>query len=406
LGLQLRQTASASKRSLALILAVVAGLALYAVLLHQTYTWPGNTHPDFFVEWTASRVALSGGNPYGAETTAAIQIGSKGHLVAATEDQLAFVYPLYAALVNAPLVLLPYDWATAIRQSVTQIALLAGVLLFIRSIRWRASPGELGLALLITILAYPTFGGVMLGQMAVAVLALLLFTFWALRQGHDVLAGGCLALSTVKPQLVILVVPGLLLWSLVQRRWSVLVAFAIVLGLLTVVSLLIFPAWPQELLQAILRYPSYKSTRTGPGFLLIDCCGSASAWLLQVAAIGGLAAGWWLARDGNARWTEGAFVLTLAMTCFLPPQTSPVDRMLLLPAVLLLMRDAPNWPTKILIALVSVVGPWLAYALLYETHYGLNMALPSLVVLLALGVWYIVGIRRYGTRQQAKQQAA
>jgi hypothetical protein len=382
---------------------MVAALALYAVLLHQAYTWPGNTHPDFFVEWTASRVVLSGGNPYSAETTATIQMGSKGRLLSAAEDQLAFVYPLYATLVNAPLVPLPYDWATAVRHSVTQIALLVSVLLFLRSIRWRASPVDLGLVLLVTALSYPTFGGAMLGQIAVVVLALLLFAFWALWRGHDVLAGICLALSTVKPQLVILVVPGLLLWILVQRRWSVLLAFSVALGLLTAVSLIVLPVWPQELLQAVLRYPSYKEARIGPVYLLADCCGPAAVWLLQAAAIAGLIVSWWAARDGNARWTEGAFAVTLAMTCFLLPQTSPVDRMLLLPAVLLLMRDAPNWPLKFLIALVSIIGPWVAFALLFETHYGLNMVLPTVVVLLALGVWYTVRLVEYGTRQQTEQ---
>ena len=48
--------------------AVTFGLVMYAVVVHQVYTWRGTTHPDFYIEWVESRVALQGINPYGEET--------------------------------------------------------------------------------------------------------------------------------------------------------------------------------------------------------------------------------------------------------------------------------------------------------------------------------------------------
>lgn len=379
------------------ILAIVAVVTLYAVVLHRTYTWSGTTHPDFFVEWKASRVALSGGNPYSEETTRAIQMGSKGYEVPEEQDQLAFVYPYYAVLVDSPLALLPYEWATAIRQSIAQLALIAGALLFVRALHWQASVGSLLLVLLIVNLAYPTFGGIMLGQMAVIVVALLLFAFWALRQGHDWLAGACLALATLKPSLILLAVPAFLLWSLSGRRWRVLLSFAIVLGILVTVSLIAYPAWLREFVQGLLRYPSYKRTETGPSFLLSDCCGPLWPWVLEIAAILFLLAGWWAAwRLENGPWLEGAFALTLAMTAFITPQASPIDRILLLPAVILLMRAASSWVARIAIAAVALVGPWLAYVYGYPERYDLYMAWPSLIVLLALAVWYVSGVARHG----------
>jgi len=345
-----------------------------------------------------SRVALEGGNPYSEETTLAIQMGSKGQRVPSHRDQLAFVYPFYRVFLNAPLAFLPYEWATAIWHTVMQVCLLAGVLLFVRSLGWQARMEDLALIVLVTIAAYPTFGGLMLGQMAVGVLALLLVASWALRQGHEWIAGSSLALATVKPQLTVLVLPALLLWCLLQRRWRVVLAFSVTLGLLAGASFAVFPSWLTEFARGVVRYPSYKNVQTGPSYLLQDCCGQIWPWLLELAVLAWLLAGWWLvfstkAQDRDSKedndWLEGAFVLTLALTCFLLPQTSDVNHLFLLPAILLLMRDVPSLAARVAVVVVSIAGSWAAYAYLYRTHYELNMALAPFVVLLALAAWYV-----------------
>jgi hypothetical protein len=386
-----------ARHLLLFFLATVASV-LYAVSIRQVYTWRGNTHPDFYIEWMGSRVALEGGNPYSEETTVAIQTGSKGQRIPPNKDQLAFVYPFYRIFLNAPLAFLPYEWATAIWQTVMQVCLLVGVLLFVRSLGWQAMIGDLALIALVTVAAYPTFGGLALGQMAVGVLALLLVAFWALRQGHDWIAGSSLALATVKPQLIALIVPGLLLWCLLQRRWRVVLAFAVTLGLLSGASFAMLPSWLGEFARGIMRYSGYKNVQTGPSYLLDGCCGQIWPWLLEMAVLAWLLAGWWLVfaskardRDGeeDSSWLEGAFVLTMALTCFLLPQTSVVNQLVLLPAILLLMRDAHTLATRAAVAVVSVAGSWAAYAYLYRTHYDLNMALPPFVVLLALAAWYV-----------------
>lgn len=373
--------------------AIMLGLALYAVALHQAYTWRANTHPDFYIEWVGSRVALQGGNPYSDETTLAIQLGSKGQQVPEGEDQLAFVYPYYRVLMNAPIAFLPYDWATAIWQTLMQATLLAGVLLTVRSLGWRASLLDLVLVLFVALFAYPTFGGAMLGQMAVGALAFLMGAFWALRREHDWVAGSCLALATVKPQLAILAVPLFLLWSLSNRRWVVLLSFAASLGILFGVSFLLFPPWLSEFIRVTLRYPSYKDVQTGPGYLLSGCCGEILPWLLTLACTIWLMISWWLAVREGDRWLAATFVLTMAMTCFLLPQTSIVNHIALLPAILFLMRHLSTAAGRIALIILSIVGSWAAFAVLYNTNYDLNMSLPPLVVLLGLASWYAAGAR-------------
>ena len=394
-----------SRRWVLLVAALAIALVGYTLVLHQVYTWRANTHPDFYIEWIGSRVALQGGNPYSDETTQAIQLGSKGQQVAAGEDQLAFVYPFYRVFINAPVAFLPYDWAAAIWQTVMQASLFAGVLLLVRSLQWRIQAGELVLVLLVTTLAYPTFGAIVLGQMAVGVLALLLIAFWATRAEHYWLAGTCLAVATVKPQLVILAIPALLIWTLVHRQWRVAVAFVVTLLILVLASWAVFPSWIQEFAAALTRYPLYKNVQTGPGFLF---SGSSPVWpwLLEAAATAWLLAAWWLAWQRQRDWLAGAFVLTLAMSGFLLPQTSIANQLMLLPAVVLLIRDAPGGAAQLSIAIVAIAGSWVVYATLYRSHYELAMALPPLISLLALAAWYIHKEWKHGSRTRTASSPA
>lgn len=374
-----------------IVLALVAILAmvLYAVLLHQAYTWRGNTHPDFFIEWVGSRVALQGDNPYSDATTLSIQLGSKGQQVPEGEDQLAFVYPYYRVFLNAPIAFIPYEWATAIWHTVMQAALMVSALLYVRAIGWRASTGDQLLVIAVTVFAYPSFGGLILGQMAVGGLALILIAYWALIEEHDLAAGGCLALATVKPQLAILALPFLLSWCLVKRRWRVILAFAAGMTILIGASFLLFPSWLEEFVRVTLRYPSYKEVQTGPSYLLAGCCGEAVPWFLEAVCIAWLLFGWWLSWQGRRQWLEGAFALCLAMTCFLIPQTSIVNQIVLLPAILLLLRDLPGWTARLSVVVLVVGGSWLAFALLYGASYDLNMSIPPVAVLAGLAIWYV-----------------
>lgn len=383
------------KRSqISLVLVAVLAMVLYAILEHEIYTWRGKTHPDFFIEWVGSRVALRGENPYSDETTISIQIGSKGHRIPAGDDQLAFVYPYYRVFLNAPIAFISYDWATAIWQTVMQAALIISALLFVRAIHWRPLRRDKALVIATIVLAYPTFGGLMLGQMAVGVFTLILFAYWALMRDHDYAAGGCLALSTVKPQLAIFALPFLLIWCMVQRRWRVLLAFGMSMAALIGASFLLFPQWLEEFVRVTLRYPSYKDVQTGPGYLLAGWCGGAGPWFLEAACIVWLLLGWWLGWQGPRHWLEGAFALSMAMTCFLVPQTSIVNQLVLFPAILVILRGLRSWRARVSGAALVVGGSWIAYVLLYETNYGLSMSVPPLVVLSALAVWYISRAQR------------
>jgi hypothetical protein len=82
---------------------------------------------------------------------------------------------------------------------------------------------------------------------------------WALRRGYDIAAGILLALTTIKPQMSILLVPALLLWGVGQRRWRFVGGFGAVMLFLLGISFVLLPSWLAEFLRQVTQYPSYTA---------------------------------------------------------------------------------------------------------------------------------------------------
>ena len=60
-----------------------------------------------------------------------------------------------------------------------------------------------------------------------------------------------LALSTLKPHLVFLLIPLVLLYSLTQKRYAVLTSFGLAMLLLIGAALLWLPSWPVDFLYGL-----------------------------------------------------------------------------------------------------------------------------------------------------------
>jgi hypothetical protein len=231
---------------------------------------------------------------------------------------------------------------------------------------------------------------------------------WAASKNRPVLAGVALAFATMKPQLAALVVPVVILWWLRQRRWPAVAGFALALAALAGVSFLILPSWLGGFWQILTRYPTYKDVHTGPDYLFEQwgTGGQILSGAVWVALALWLAWAWWQVQSERSPSFAGAFALTMALTCVLLPQTSIVNSLLCLPAMVLTLRNIPRStkPQRALwfaSCLAVLMIPWLIYAAFYNSHYGLVMALPPMAVLLAMAVWYACSRRHALARRQA-----
>jgi hypothetical protein len=93
------------------------------------------------------------------------------------------------------------------------------------------------------------------GQTSPMVLYALALAWYFLRDGQDRAAGVTLAWLTVKPQVTFILLGAILVWAARKDRWKVVRSFCAALAVLTMVSALIVPNWPLEMLAAIRRTP-------------------------------------------------------------------------------------------------------------------------------------------------------
>ncbi|OQZ00042.1 MAG: hypothetical protein B6D41_00405 [Chloroflexi bacterium UTCFX4] len=148
--------------------------------------------------------------------------------------------------------LIPYTWVSFDRAVWLWMFTSVGLVFASSMALWQLYTPDLAnkrWVYLILFLAFffpPTALALIAGQVNVLVLAGLAgFLYWNSKR-QDFIAGAALALTMVKPHLVYITVPILLLDCLLERRWQVLAGFAAVLTGLSAVVFLLRPTFPFE----------------------------------------------------------------------------------------------------------------------------------------------------------------
>lgn len=245
-----------------LYLLIVAVVVMWVAGVWLTYTLLTSRHVggnDFYSRWVGGCALLCEGlNPYSEVVTLRIQKGMYGRLAHPDEDQVAFAYPLHSLLFFWPLCFTDnYPLVQAIWFWVLLAALVAAMVLWMQVIRWRPRLWLWVLTMFWSVALYHSLQALLLGQFAMFVLLALVATLWAMQRGHDGWAGLFLALSTVKPQMVYLALPWILLWAAGQRRWRLWWSFGAFLALLTLASIVLLPSWIPDFVRQAIAYPSY-----------------------------------------------------------------------------------------------------------------------------------------------------
>ncbi len=395
----------------ALIVALVVVLLLDAYATYTVFTskYPGAN--DFYSRWAGGRAFLvEGKNPYSEEVTRQIQLGIYGRLARPDEDQVAFAYPLYTVYLVAPFSLIPsYPMAQALWQAVLEFTLLFAIFCAIGLYRWRVRPWLLAVTCLWGILFYPGARSIILGQFSIVVLAFIVAALWAIKEDKDVLAGLCLAFSTVKPQMVFLVIPLLMLWGLYRRRWRLALSFLGWMAFLLASSLLLLPGWIGDFLAWMSRYPSYTEigsplwTLTNYFFPFL---GAPVHLGLSGLLVGYMLYTWRGIADEtangptNGRAFDWMVAMTLIITNLIALRTATTNYVVLLLPLFIVFRATTESYRRgaILVALIELallVGHW---ALFFATIVG-DYEHPIMYLPLPLGLWIVfVAARRWLVR--------
>lgn len=358
-----------------------AGMWLFVeqilVPYQQTYALnhsvPRGNLSDLYPRWLGAReLLLHSRDPYSPEVTEQIQVGYYGraldaHRAADPKDQQGFAYPIYVVFLLAPLVKLPFPLVHAgFRWFLLVLAILT-VFLWLRILGWKLSRLGVMACILFVVGSFPVAQGILLQQISLFLSFLIAAVFFLLIQKQYGLAGALLALATIKPHLVVLVVAWLLLWAFSdwEERKNLFWGFAVTLVFLCGAGEWILPGWLGKFFKAIAEYHQYTDDRSVAHLLLGPLWGSILAFLILIV----LAICCSRARKLSQESSEFIFVSAMALTATLIvlPAFTRYNQIFLLPAVFFLVKNFGSlWHGKltrqfILVgAIWTVIWPWIA----------------------------------------------
>jgi hypothetical protein len=376
-------TAGTGWKCLALAVLCAAGtwayvarvLIPYQVADAAAHGRPRGNLSDLYPRWFGAReLLLHGRDPYSGEITRGIQEGYYGHVIDAARsadprDQQSFAYPAYVAFILAPTI---HQSFAVVRQEAFWILLVvtvASVFMWLAGCEFLCL-GQCAIAIL-TIGSLPVVQGLKLQQLTLLVAALIALAIWLLATDRPLAAGVALALATIKPQLVEVLLLWLAMWTLadLRRRYRWAVSFLVTLVALFTAAEVYLPHWLPRFLAAVREYRTY--TDAASIFAKLIPVPWSALPLVLVAAVTAYVG--WKMRGAQADTPEfaGTAAVMLTSTVVLIPSYGFYNQVLLLPALVCLARDrlalwqaGPVRRNLLLLVGTLLLWPWVASVIL------------------------------------------
>ena len=366
-----------------LFLAVLAAVVFGLFTANQRFVAGSPGGNDFLVHWVGTRSFLIDGvSPYSDSVALEIQRYAYGRPARDGEHELRVAYPFYSVAVFAPFALVAdFPTARAVWMTVLEVALIAFAIVNIRLTNWR--PGLLVLAgyILFSLVWYHAVRPLINGNAVILVGLLVAGALLAIKNGRDELAGILLALSTIKPQVVVLVFLFILFWGLSHRRWLLVGWMVGGVAFLTGVGMIFLPNWILQNLWEILRYPGYNPPGTiGAAFdTWMPAIGSRLGLAFTIVLAVLLLLEWRSAAGKEFRWFLWTAALTLVVSGWIGIQTDPGNFIAMFPALVLIFA-------------------------IWDERWGLSARIVTLVSMLFLfvGIWWLF-LATVGSGDQPQQ---
>jgi hypothetical protein len=334
---------------------------------------------DLYPRWVGTReLLLHGRNPYSPEVSHEIQMAFYGHAIdqqygpgLPTLDEQRFAYPVYVVFLLAPAVYLQFSQVQLLAAILFGALTATSVILWMEVLHWRP-PKALVLAIALFVLSSPQIvQGLRLRQLGLVVAFLLALSAWCIVRNHLAIAGILIAISTIKPQMVVLPLAWFLLWaaSAWAKRWPLLAGFGATLAALTGLGEFVLPGWPRYFVDGLVAYRKYFPTTSLLCLALGDWVGGV---LTGIAIVALLALAW---RNRRVEADSAEFVHTLAAfligAALVLPLFQPFNQVLLLLPSVMVVRDWRSlsrlgrrifaavlaWPWVVSLALLVVFHP-------------------------------------------------
>ncbi len=318
----------------------------YQVADAAAHDRPRGNLSDLYPRWLGARELLRHHrNPYGDDLAIEIQKGYYGRVLDPArpndpKDQQGFAYPVYVVFLLAPLIDLPFHDVQVFFHWLLIALTAASVWLWLCALRWRVPCLAIAICIALTLGSVPAVQGIKLQQLSLLVAALLAGAAACVAGRFLFFGGALLALATIKPQLAWPLVAWLLVWAVSNwrvRRWLVF-GFVLVMTLLLVAAEIILPGWLRMFVEGLRQYHRYTQNQSVLDQLIP--WGYSGKILATVAVLGCVLFLWKLRGESAEAEAFGrATALVMALTVLVVPMYAPYNQVLLLPAVLVLVRD-------------------------------------------------------------------
>ena len=325
---------------------------------------------DLYPSWFGTRELLvNHRSPYGKEATQSLQIAYYGHVLESGDrrNQQRFAYPVYIAFLFAPTIWLPFHIVQMIGFWFLVLITVASVPLWLRVVHWDASWSTTAALQFLVLSSIGVVHGLELQQLSLLVSGIAAAGALLIVQ-RRYLASGCMfGLAMIKPQLLLLPIMWLLLWSLShwRDRKRFVIGFCATLAILIAAGELILPGWIGQFINTALAYSQYTHP-TSLLELLLGFRGFVAGAFLLVLLLARIC---WRSRSTPPDSPDFAptLAMVLAANLFILPLMSPYNQALLIPGVLILLRsEKRTWVERWLwrFTATALLWPWITAALL------------------------------------------
>jgi hypothetical protein len=315
-------------------------LAIY-LIYYTPLLWFESKGNDFFVQWLAVRTfAKENLSPYLPSVQTRTEEFVYGSQAAPDEEKLKFSSPLYSVLFILPFALInsvnvaQYTWML-----ILGIILAAHLGIALRLTEWKPAIWLLILLIAFVLLGFHNFQALASGSMVIPSALFIFLALITIRFERYELAGLLLALATIQPRAVLLVILFILFWSFSKRLWTITFWFLAGAVILLILGVLFIPNWPVQYVQVIFNFKDYFPVYTPVAIFssALPGMGKQLGWGLSLLMIILLIIEWFAARKKDFSW----FLWTISLTIVVGQWVGiPADLndfvLLILPLVLIL----------------------------------------------------------------------
>ncbi len=364
-----------------LLLSLAACLCMWR---YGSYVWASGQpahFSDLYASWWAAHESfLHHRDPYSLAVCREIQEQIYGAPVAGAqpgspaERAGGFAYPLYFVFLLYPVVAIPFGLVKAIFSVLLPllVVLMLGLWLFV--LGWQPGPSRFAVLALFLLGSFPAMQGLWLQNPSIMAAFLIAAALATIAAGRLIPGGILLALATIKPHFVFLLVLWLAMWTVREwrRRQPLAWSFFATMSLLLLGSEWLEQRWIRQFIAVTRAYTHYTFGRS----LFQVWLGSRVGLIVAVVVVTGVLVLCWQLRASLPRSPEFALAcsLLLAATLLVIPTIEPHAQLLLIPGILFLLLTPQIGGAQYHLIRLSSAALWILLAWAWTFAAGLSLA--------------------------------